>query len=98
MPPVRAITDLGEASRKVLSNPQESPRKCTKCDARHLTAFQYAQRANGNWDIQASRAGDITMFWKRMGSISGDCLMVLVGLAIAAPFFLVLVSPFLGGP
>lgn len=37
------------------------------------------------------------MFWKKIGILSIDGLVILVGATIAAPFFLVLVSPFLGG-
>ena len=37
------------------------------------------------------------MSWKRIGNLSIDGLVILAGAMIAAPFFLVLVSPFLGG-
>ncbi len=37
------------------------------------------------------------MFWQKIGTISADCLMVVLGLTIATPFFVVLSVPFLGG-
>ena len=37
------------------------------------------------------------MFWPKVGVIALDGLAILAGLAISAPFFLILVTPFLGG-
>jgi hypothetical protein len=37
------------------------------------------------------------MFWQKIGTISADCFMVAIGLAIATPFFLVMSLPFVGG-
>ena len=36
------------------------------------------------------------MFWKKIGIFMVDCLAILLGLAIAAPFFLALTMPFSG--
>ncbi len=36
------------------------------------------------------------MSWKKIGIFTGDCLAILLGLAIAAPFVLVLTMPFSG--
>ncbi len=37
------------------------------------------------------------MFWRKVGVIAIDGLAILAGLAISAPFFLVLLTPFFGG-
>ena len=37
------------------------------------------------------------MFWRKSTIFTMDCAAVLVGLMIAAPFFLILVSPFITG-
>lgn len=37
------------------------------------------------------------MFWRKIGGISLDAFVILAGLTIATPFFLILASPFLGG-
>ena len=37
------------------------------------------------------------MFWRKFGSLSLDAFVILAGLTIAAPFLLILASPFLGG-
>jgi hypothetical protein len=37
------------------------------------------------------------MFWPKVGVFAIDGLAILAGLAISTPFFLVLVTPFLGG-
>ena len=37
------------------------------------------------------------MFWSKVGVIAIDGLAILAGLAISTPFFLVLLTPFVGG-
>ena len=37
------------------------------------------------------------MFWRKSIIFAVDCLAVLAGVAMAAPFVLILVSPFIGG-
>ncbi len=37
------------------------------------------------------------MFWRKSIIFAVDCLAVLAGVAMAAPFALILVTPFLGG-
>ena len=37
------------------------------------------------------------MFWKRFFGFASDCLAIVLGCMIAAPFFLVMAAPFLGG-
>lgn len=36
------------------------------------------------------------MFWHKCKIITIDCVAILVGLLIAVPFVLILISPFLG--
>jgi len=40
---------------------------------------------------------DGIMFWKRFFGFTSDCLAIVLGCLIAAPFFLVLSAPFVGG-
>ena len=37
------------------------------------------------------------MFWRKITTYTLDCIAVMAGLAIAAPFVLILTSPFLVG-
>jgi hypothetical protein len=37
------------------------------------------------------------MFWKTLFGVTSDCLTIVLGCMIAAPFFLVLAAPFIGG-
>ena len=37
------------------------------------------------------------MSWQTIGTISIECFVILAGAMIAAPFFLVLVLPFMSG-
>jgi hypothetical protein len=37
------------------------------------------------------------MFWRKSTIYALDCIAVVVGLAIAAPFVLILISPFIAG-
>jgi hypothetical protein len=39
----------------------------------------------------------MTMFWKTLFGFASDCLAIVLGCMIAAPFFLVMAAPFLGG-
>ncbi len=40
---------------------------------------------------------DTTMFWRRFFGFASDCLVIVLGFMIAAPFFLVMAAPFVGG-
>ncbi len=37
------------------------------------------------------------MFWRKSATFALDCIAIVAGLAIAAPFVLILTSPFIAG-
>ncbi len=70
--------------------------KCISCDGRHIgvrkDALYLDQEIRGT---TPQPTGDGTMSWRKNAIFAVDCAAVLVGVLIAAPFVLILASPFL---
>jgi len=69
--------------------------KCTSCDDRHIGAPKdalYLDQENRGTTPQLT--GDGTMSWRKSAIFAVDCAAVLAGVLIAAPFVLILTSPF----
>jgi hypothetical protein len=47
--------------------------------------------------MERPQSGDKLMFWPKVGVFAIDGLAILAGLAISAPFFLILITPVLIG-
>ncbi len=70
--------------------------KCTTCDDRHIGARKDALYLDQDiGDTPPQPTGDGTMSWRKYAIFAVDCAAVLVGVLIAAPFVLILTSPFL---
>ncbi len=69
---------------------------CTFCDDRHIGARKDAPYLNQEFrETTPQPTGDGTMSWRKNAIFAVDCAAVLVGVLIAAPFVLMLASPFL---
>ncbi len=69
---------------------------CTFRADRHIGARKDAlYLSQENWKITPQPSGDGTMSWRKYAIFAVDCAAVLVGVLIAAPFVLILTSPFL---
>ena len=70
--------------------------KCTSCDDRHIGARKDALYLDQeNWETPPQPTGDGTMSWRKSAIFAVDCAAVLAAVLIAAPFVLILTSPFL---
>ena len=68
---------------------------CTFCDDRHIGARKDALYLDQEYRGNAPQpTGDGTMSWRKNAIFAVDCAAVLVGVLIAAPFVLILTSPF----
>ena len=71
-------------------------KKCTSCDDRHIGvhkgALYLGQEIRG---IPPQPTGDGTMSWRKSVTFAVDFAAVLFGVLIAAPFVMILTSPFL---
>ncbi len=70
--------------------------KRTSSDDRHFGARNDDLSLNQeNWGDHPQPTGDGTMSWRKSTIFAVDCAAVLAGVLIAAPFVLILTSPFL---
>ena len=69
--------------------------KCISCDDRHIGAREDALYLDQeNRETTPQPTGDGTMSWRKNAIFAVDCAAVLAGVLIAAPFVLILTSPF----
>ena len=70
--------------------------KCICCDDRHFGARNDDLSLDQEiGEISPEPKGDRTMSWRKSAIFTVDCAAVLAGVLIAAPFVLILTSPFL---